>query len=171
MDRHPVVLKQRVHPQAVGPGAGEALGERVRREGHHHAEEQGDDHQGGQNVGLKLEVAPVEPPHADADVPAEEKEPPQDRTVLASPQGGEEVHRRHGPVGVRRDVPEAEVVRDEGVCQAQDGDADEAHGPVGTKAGGLQRSRSTAGTGREGYGERVAGGQHDRQHSDASEQG
>jgi hypothetical protein len=142
VDDHPVVLQERVQPLAVRPRPGDARRERVGREGHEHAEEEDDRHQRRDDVRLKLEVALAEPLHARADVGAEEKEPPEQRPVLPAPEGGEQVLERHRAVRVVRDVADAEVVRDEGVGEAEHRDADEGDRAVGAEAGGLERPRA-----------------------------
>ena len=119
VDDHPVVLEQRVEALAVGARAGDARRERVRREGHEHAEEEDDRHQRRDDVRLKLEVPLAEPLDARADVDAEEEQPPEERAVLPAPQRGEEVVQRHRPVGVVGDVADAEVVGDERVGEAE----------------------------------------------------
>ncbi len=143
MDHHPVVLERGVQAVAVGAGPRDVRREGVRGEGHQDAEEEDDRHERGDDVRLELEIPFAEPLHADADVRAEEEQPPEQRPVLPAPEGSEEVVHRHRPIRVVGDVPDTKVVGHERVGEAHDGGADEGHGSVRTESRRLERTRAT----------------------------
>jgi hypothetical protein len=161
MDDHPVVLEQRVEPLTVGACAGDARFERIRREQHEHAEEADDAHQRRDHVRLERPVAPLEPGDASRGVSGQQEQPPQERSVLSTPERGEQVARRHRAVAVTRHVTNPEVVRDERVGEQHHREQRERGGRVGAHARGLKQARVTA-TGCNGDREGVRRADEDR---------
>ena len=164
VDDHPVVLEERVQPLAVGARARDAGRERVRREGHEHAEEEDDRHQRRDDVRLKLEVASCRASGRTTPMYTLRRNSHQRSEPSCPPQSAVnryvERHRR-GPSSGRRSGCGSRGVTN-AYARQRTAVADERDRSVRAEPRGLERSRAPVRAGRERDRERVARDDHRR---------